>query len=61
MITLYLFELYWLDSFWEINIFKKCKQTFFGQKKGGKFSFLMIFLFNLFTFQICKNIKAKFS
>jgi len=45
MITLNLFELNWWDSFWEINVFKKCKQTFFGQKnkKVGKFSFFNSF------------------
>jgi len=30
-------------------------------KKWANLVFLMIFLFNLFTFQIWENIKAKFS
>jgi len=62
MITLNLFELDWWYSFWEINVLKSVNKLYFGQnnKKVGKFFFLNFFLFNLFTFQIWENIKAKF-
>ncbi len=63
MITLSMFELNWWDSFWEFNVLKSVNILYFGlnNKKVGKFSLKKIFyLFNLFTFQIWENIKAKF-
>ena len=59
MITLNLFESNWWDTFKKINLKKSVNKLYFVQnyKKVDKFSF---FIFNLFTFQIWENIKAKF-
>ncbi len=63
MITLKLFELNWWDSFWEINVLKSVNKLFLVKltKEWANLVFLLIFLFNFFTFQIWEKIKAKFS
>jgi len=60
MITLNLFDWNWWYSFREIDVLKSVNKLYFGQnyKKVAKFS---LFIFNLFTFQIWDNIKAKFT
>ncbi len=59
MITFNLFESNLWDSFCETYVLKNLNKLYFvlSNKKVGKFSF---FIFNFFTFEIRKNVKAKF-